>query len=271
MLFTRLVTLAHLLKYYQEYNEDTRLLKNNQHQTEFLVTANYLQKYLQEGTNVLDVGSGPGIYSIFCAEEGLDVTALDLSERNLKGLQVQIKNKPIEKQISMYHGNAKDLSAFDDNAFDLVLNMGPLYHLKHKEEKQIAINESLRVLKPGGVLLVAYINKYFKFYQRILKQDEPIKWQVIENIVNFGWKRDTAEAIFFFLFPHEAKALFESHKGKILHHVSTDGISPLLADAINAMTPVDFDKYMHYHLQFCEDPHLLGASLHNLLIFQKEG
>jgi ubiquinone/menaquinone biosynthesis C-methylase UbiE len=264
-----LVTISFLQKYYQDFNEGGRLQKDNQHMTEFLVTSVYLQKYLRKNLHILDVGSGPGIYSILCAQKGTQVAAFDISKRNIEQLQDQIHNTPLQEKISLHQGNAIDLSTFPDDSFDLVLNMGPLYHLKTAKEKKQAIVESLRVLKPEGILFVAYINKYFKFYQRIMRNDNPIKWEVMDSIIKNGWKHDMDEEVFFFLFPFEVEQLFENYDGTILHHASTDATTPLMADVINSMDDEDFAKYMDFHLQFCEDPHLLGSSLHNLLIFNK--
>lgn len=44
-----------------------------------------------------------------------------------------------------------DLSMFDDNSFDVVLNFGAFYHLKDEEDRIKSIAESMRVLKPHGI------------------------------------------------------------------------------------------------------------------------
>ena len=70
--------------------------------------------------------------------------------------------KIIEKKITSVL-DATDMSVFENDSFDIVLNMGPLYHLITETQRQKCISESLRVLKKGGILVTAYIPKYFVF------------------------------------------------------------------------------------------------------------
>ena len=55
---------------------------------------------------------------------------------------------------------ALDLSRFTDASFDLVLVMGPLYHLVEPSDRDRAIREALRVLAPGGLLFASFITRY---------------------------------------------------------------------------------------------------------------
>ena len=74
-----------LIKYYNKFNEDKRL--NTRHgQVEFITSMKYIKEYLKEFNNpkILDVGAGTGKYSINLANDGYDVTALELIKHNLK-------------------------------------------------------------------------------------------------------------------------------------------------------------------------------------------
>ena len=57
---------------------------------EFEITKRYLQKYLR-GKTVLDIGGGPGRYSIWLAKQGYDVTLVDLSEGNVAFAQEKFR------------------------------------------------------------------------------------------------------------------------------------------------------------------------------------
>ena len=68
--------------YTEECNEDSRLL--SQHgQVEFLTTTNYLEKNLKEGDRILEIGAGTGRYSVYYAEQGYDVTAIEYVQHNV--------------------------------------------------------------------------------------------------------------------------------------------------------------------------------------------
>ena len=66
---------------------------------EFEITKFYLNKYLK-GKTVLDIGGGPGRYSIYLSQLGYDVTLIDLSDGNIQFL----KNKMKELNISNIKG-----------------------------------------------------------------------------------------------------------------------------------------------------------------------
>ena len=56
---------------------------------------------------------------------------------------------------------------------------------------------------------------------------------------------------------------------EILHNIGTDGISFILADKVNAATDEAFDKWMEYIYKHCEEPSIVGYSMHGLLIGRK--
>ena len=93
--------------YYNKFNEEKRL--NSRHgQVEFITSMKYIHKYLnqiEEGKEkseikILDVGAGTGRYSVPLAEEGYDVTAVELVKHNLGRL------KQKGSSVKAYQGNA---------------------------------------------------------------------------------------------------------------------------------------------------------------------
>ncbi len=96
------------------------------HRTEFAVTLRALDEFLSAPPYaVLNIGGGPGRYSIELARQGYTVTLLDISGESLR----LARQKAAEAQVSLagyIHGNALDLSELDESSFDAVLLMGPL-------------------------------------------------------------------------------------------------------------------------------------------------
>jgi SAM-dependent methyltransferase len=108
--------------------------------------------------SVLDVGGGVGVYSFWLAGLGHKVSIIDLSPRHME--LVAEKNAAAGGKITdVKVGDATDLP-YGDGLFDAVLLMGPLYHLQDRLTRIKALRESRRVLKPGGVLVAAFICRY---------------------------------------------------------------------------------------------------------------
>lgn len=70
-------------KYYCEYDEWKRLVRNPYHRLEFDTTMHFLKKYLPNNGLLLDAGGGPGRYTIELAKLGYDIILFDLSPRLL--------------------------------------------------------------------------------------------------------------------------------------------------------------------------------------------
>ena len=147
-----------LEKYYNKFCEEKRLTRRHGY-VEYVTSMKYIHEYLPQGKKetikILDVGAGTGRYSVQLAGEGYDVTAVELVKYNL-GI---LKSK--KSSVKAYQGNALNLSRFEADQFDMVLVFGPMYHLYTKEDKVKALKEAKRVVKPGGIILVAYcMNEY---------------------------------------------------------------------------------------------------------------
>src|SRR5690554_3978525 len=123
-------------KTYDVFNEDTRLNHSKAARVEFLTNVRYIEKYLTPSARILDVGAGAGEYSIHFARKGYEVSAIELSENNIKAFKRKIT---LSDNIDVIQGNALDLGRYQDNSFDIVLLFGPLYHLKNNEDKQKSI------------------------------------------------------------------------------------------------------------------------------------
>ena len=139
--------------FYGQYDEEGRTTRSRHGQLEFCTTMTYIHRYAARQSKILEVGAGTGRYSIALAREGMDVTAVELVENNLAVLRENSKGM---ENIRSYQGDATDLSRFPDNSFDMTLFFGPMYHLYEEDEVNRAIDEAIRVTKPGGVMMFAF-------------------------------------------------------------------------------------------------------------------
>ena len=153
-------------RYYNNYNEDARLTRKSR-LPEYLLTMEYIEKYLFDGAKILEIGAGTGRYSIALAEKGYDITAVELVPHNIEIMKKKVKPK---YNITIYEGNAVDLSFLEDETYDIVLLLGPMYHLFNDDDKHAAISEAIRVTKKGGVIYAAYCNNETRMYKMFYKK-----------------------------------------------------------------------------------------------------
>ena len=106
---------------------------------------------------VLDVGGAAGAYALWLASAGYDVHLVDPVPR-LVSEAARRSDAASHHLISCRVGDARALD-FPDAVADLVLMLGPLYHLTERTDRVRALGEARRVLKTGGRLLLAAISR----------------------------------------------------------------------------------------------------------------
>jgi ubiquinone/menaquinone biosynthesis C-methylase UbiE len=145
-----------ILQHYNAGNESHRLSELS---LERLRTESILRRYLPKSPKVIfDIGGADGVYAFPLAEKGYEVHLIDPVTLHIE--QAQQKNKSVSKKLKTISvGDARELSA-QDNVADVILYLGPLYHLIDVKDRQRAISEAFRILKPGGIFIAAFISKF---------------------------------------------------------------------------------------------------------------
>lgn len=126
---------------------------------EFETTIYNIEKYFPVAGRILDIGCGTGRYSIELLSRGYNVTLYDISKEELNLAKSNIQKQKLVAN-NYICGDCSDLSQFEDNSFDGILLMGPMYHISNKDFRETILKESRRILKDDGVALVAYINSW---------------------------------------------------------------------------------------------------------------
>lgn len=132
---------------------------------EFAITTRYLNRWIPDGANVADIGVGVGHYAELLARWGCSIRLVDISQRLLDFTYTRLKQHKLHEQVVGVHlASATELSCLETGTLDVVLLLGPLYHLCSVAARQRAVNEASRVLKPSGLLFAAGINRlaYFR-------------------------------------------------------------------------------------------------------------
>ena len=248
---------------YRRHDENSRLNSSRAASVEFLTTVRYIERYLKPGARILDIGAGAGEYSLYFSRKGYAVSALELADSNIEAFR---KKLTAEDTVELVQGNALDLSRYEDDSFDIVLLLGPLYHLHSEADRIRCIAQAKRVCKTDGKLFFAFIANDMVILTMF--QEHP------DYFINGDYDKETFRCNdfpFVFHTVDACRSLLRQSDVHVLHEVASDGVSELLKDKINAMEEDSFAQYLRYHYYACEKAEHLGASNHLLFVAEKAG
>lgn len=260
-------TLNALTQYYGSYDEDSRLC-SRYGMVEYLTTMRYIEKYLRPDMRVLEIGAATGRYSHHLARQGYQVDAVELVEHNI---EIFKKNTKPGENVTIIQGNAKDLSAFADDTYDMTLLLGPMYHLFTKEEQLQALSEAIRVTKQGGLVYAAYCmgDASILMYGFIQGEIHNIIGKCMLDPVTFQTFSQPWDL--FELYRKEDIDELRSHFPVTqLHFLATDGYANHMRKTLTEMDEDTFGLFLRYHFATCERVDMVGYSNHTLDIFRKD-
>ncbi len=260
--------MTELEEYYNKFNEEKRL--DSRHgQVEFITSMKYIHKYINPNIQksefkILDIGAGTGRYSVALANEGYDVTAVELVKYNLGIL------KKKNSSVKAMQGNALNLKKLANDTFDMTLLFGPMYHLFGFEDKITALLEAKRVTKPGGTILVAYCMNEYSVLTYAFKERHIIECMKQNRFTSDYHTISTKENLYDYVRLEDINTLNESCSLKRLQIISPDGPANYIRPFLNQLSEEEFQHFIDYHLATCERQDLIGAGAHTLDILQKE-
>ena len=176
--------MSEIHSYYTESNEADRLTSGSGllelHRSQEII----LQNLPQGRLTVLDVGGGPGVYAAWLTAHGHAVYLLDRVEKHVE--QAGRLGLAGVKQ-----GDARSLPC-ESGSVDVVLMLGPLYHLTERPDRILAIREAHRALRPGGVLFAAAISRYASLLHSLVDGfvDDDAFWPILERDLAEGQHRN---------------------------------------------------------------------------------
>ena len=228
----------------------------------------YIHEYLpadrpKEKIKILDIGAGTGRYSVALANEGYDVTAVELVKYNL-GI---LKSK--KSSVKAMQGNALNLKKLKNDTFDVTLLFGPMYHLFGQEDKKKALSEAKRVTKPGGIILVAYCMNEYGVLTYAFKEKHIGECMEEHRLTHDFHTISHKENLYDYMRIEDIDTILEDSGLKRIKILSPDGPANYMRPFLNQLTEEEFEYFVQYQMATCERPDLIGAGAHTLDILRK--
>ena len=254
--------------------EDARYRHHRANGMEFRHTKLLLEPYITSEKNVVEFGCATGHYAEHWHDKcesylGVDFVQENVDFFNAKGLS----------GARAQQGDATHCPKLSDNSFDVVLCLGPMYHLPPEGREQ-AMAEMARICKPGGVMAFAYINKVGVLMQAMTNQvwRHKIPWYKRLNRHNtyypnragneavFAGLNDT-DSPFFFTMPEEMEAVAAQCGLRVIQNAGVD--ITLNTDQINHMDDEQYACWLEFAEYMLQYPSVTGMAGHALMICGK--
>ena len=263
-----------IAKYYANAAEEDRLTQGAA-LLEEARTRELIQRYAPvPPAVVLDIGGGAGAYSFWLAELGYQVHLVDAAPRLID--EARRRSAGRRPLASCSVGDARALE-FPDKTADIVLLLGPLYHLTDKADRATALTEANRVLKRGGWLFGAVISRWASALDglsRDLLQDARFA-AIVKRDLAEGQHRNPTERLDYFTTayfhqPGDAVTELSAAGFRDARIYAIEGPGWLLPDVAERMRdPRRRADLLEVARSLESEPALLGVSAHLLGIARK--
>lgn len=253
---------ADILEYYNRGGEDSRLVDT----VELLRTKLLLKRYLPPSADVLDVGGASGVYATWLAEQGHRVRLVDPVPRHVETSRA--------KGIDAVEGDARALDE-PDASRDVVLLLGPLYHLPDRADRVRALAEAGRVSR--DLVIAAVISRWapllFGLFSGAI--DDPIFTGLLRDDLDTGTRRGTQNTPYgfttsYFHRPDEIESEVTDAGLTLVDLLPVEGMVEWLPDLADRLSDPDKLALLLELLERTErEPAMRGATGHLLAVARK--
>lgn len=260
--------------HYESIREEDRI-SSGLGQLELLRVREVLLRHLPSPpARVLDVGGGTGVHASWLADRGDAVHVIDLAPRHVEMVRSQLGGLGVTAEV----GDARTLNVADAS-FDVALIFGPMYHLTTLEDRQQALREAVRAVRPGGLIAVAALNRFASLFDGLARGflfDAKFR-KIVERDLAEGQHRnpDNLPHWFTTAYLHEPEQLrgeLEQMDLDVVELVGLEGLAGWLSNLGEEWETDDGREIILFAARTIEStPSLLGLSAHLLAVTRAPG
>jgi ubiquinone/menaquinone biosynthesis C-methylase UbiE len=258
--------------FYDDYGERewTRFEEGRTPAPSLDVHLDRLRRFVNAGDRVLEVGAGPGRFTIELARLGTKVTVSDLSPGQLELNRQRVAAEGLEEHVVEREiADVLDLSRWDDASFDVTVCFGgPLSYVVDRADEGLA--ELVRVTRPGGhvllsvMSLVGTVTHFLPILLDLVRRDGVAK---NEAIVRTGLLPDEPD------YGHLAMKLFRWSELEALlspHGTIVDACAAGLLPALQPEEPELREFLARVELELAGEPGAVSCGQHILAVLRRD-
>lgn len=249
-------------EFYSSGGEEGRADRNRSAEIEFHYTKKHLHPFIQADSRVLELGCGTGYYALCFAPQCAEYVGVDISPENIALFQKNIGAAGFTN-IHPCVGDATALQNFADDSFDVVLALGPMYHLP-REERQRVFEECRRVARDGAIAAFSYINGIGVYAGACVNWKDIYPNRKSNHYIFEKHTDDERPDVFFFTSPEEMEEDGASHGFSVIGNYGLDFFFE--ADAIDQMSEEQYACYLELADRMSASRSCTGLANHALLI-----
>lgn len=242
-------------------DKQIRITKANR--VAYLTVVHFLDDELESKNDILQVGaSGAGVYGLYLARKGHNVTVIEPDVTEAEGLKVKAEET---ERLNILNKPFKDLQEYKENSMDAVLCFGPMESTLTLYEKEWIIKESYRICKEGGIVFVSFLSNEMMVMEKTFNDNyDYISGPKFDSLTLKAVCSDKRLLTF-----EEIETLFKMCRIKYNKRFAAEGISMLIRDKMEGMSERQFNTWMDYHYKICEKTEMLGCSNHIVYVISK--
>ena len=244
-------------------------------QLEADMTRRHLDRFLPARGRILEVGFGTGAYTFPLARRGYRITAVDLSEEFVTRCKAEAEELDLSDRIDFMTGDARTMKQVPRGAFEAVLLLGPMYHLVVEKDRISALRSAYDCLKPGGVILSAWLSRFGNFGNLIKKNPswienrEEVHWLLEEGRQPDHVPRDGFRGHF-----SRLEEIAPIHETVGFNTLRIAGIEPAISaddESYNKLESRRRELWLDLLFEISAEPSIVAASRHILYVGRKPG
>ena len=234
-----------------------------------------LREFVREGDRVLEVGAGPGRFTLELARLGARVVVADISPRQLELNREKVGAEGLEGQVEARHiVDVVDLSKFDDASFDAaVCYGGPISYVF--ERAADAVSELLRVTRPQGHVLLSVMSRLGstqRYLPAVFELVEEFGLEAVRHVFATGdlsAEINNGHRCHMFTWT-ELRDLLAAQPCTLVAASAANFLSLRDDDVLEALDEHRWDAFLEWELDACRQAGALDGGTHMIAVVRRD-